>query len=91
MATRPINKDKLGKKLYKTGDQGFTSITYKGHPIKHDYIEDRVETMYVKHFRRTSFMSTDKGRHACLKMGYWCWQNALQYPQDIITYIRKKN
>lgn len=29
-------------------------------------------------------------RHACMQEGFWCPQNALLHPQDIIKYLRKK-
>lgn len=31
-----------------------------------------------------------KGTHGCLRMGHWCWKNALERPQDIISYFKNK-
>lgn len=25
--------------------------------------------------------------HGCLRYGYWCWDNAKEKPQDILTYF----
>lgn len=27
--------------------------------------------------------------HACLRCGYWCWQNAKERPQDILHYATR--
>lgn len=26
-------------------------------------------------------------RHACLRYGYWCWENLREYPSDLLLYI----
>ena len=31
-----------------------------------------------------------KRNHVCLRMGYWCWKNALENPKDIITFSLNK-
>lgn len=91
------NKPKISTKDF---SGGFTTINYKGIPVKHDYIvngleglgdivDDATNTMYFNHFRRSTYPGTSKGKHACLQMDYWCWTNALRYPQDIPKYLRK--
>lgn len=31
-----------------------------------------------------------RGRHACLKMGYWCWKNAFENPLLAVKFLYKK-
>ena len=31
-----------------------------------------------------------EGKHYCLQMGYWCWKNAWEYPEEIIPFIKHK-
>lgn len=77
------------------GEAGFNTINYKGRPVMHDYIDDTVGIINFAHMYRGNatdlFNGTpSKGRHACLIMGYWCWQNFEEYPMDLLPYLRKK-
>jgi hypothetical protein len=69
----------------KHGEPGFSAINYKGRQVKHDYIDDGVSFMYFKHMKNAI-----SGRHACLKLGFWCWSNAFQHPLDIRFYLRRR-
>lgn len=32
----------------------------------------------------------DRRNHICLRSGLWCWENAFDRPQDIITFLIRK-
>lgn len=77
------------------GAAGFSSINYRGVPIAREYIDEGPAFVNVDHFYRG--IATDifkknprKGRHACLMMGYWCWENFKEHPFDLLPYLRKK-
>lgn len=57
-------------------------------------IDDRVWVVPFTHIYLTRGFDVlnDKApkRHGCLRMGYWCWQNAWEHPKDIITYFKRK-
>lgn len=77
------------------GEAGFKAISYRGRPISRDYIDQSVTTVNVGHFRRMSASSLfdaspPPGRHACLFLGYWCWQNFREHPFDIKRYLQLK-
>lgn len=38
-----------------------------------------------------SFLPGVKGRHDCLRKGYWCWLNFKQHPLDIFKYFEAKS
>lgn len=42
-------------------------------------------------YRVDSFLPGGKNRHACLLLGYWCWQNLKEHPTDIIKFIKSKS
>jgi hypothetical protein len=69
---------------------GFYDLVYKGKQIKFDE-EVKTEVMYFQHTYLTAGFNPDARKtHACLRMGYWCWQNAWEHPKDIITYLKRK-
>lgn len=69
------------------GKEGFTAINYKGRSVKHDYIDDGINTLYFEHFRRSTYPEKGKGRHACFEMGYWCWLQAREHPIEAIRFL----
>ena len=47
--------------------------------------------MYFSHgFTEKLSKSEKRKRHACLRMGYWCWKNILDRPLDIFIYLKRK-
>lgn len=57
---------------------------------KYEGEEGLVWKVNFKHtYLANSFLAI-KGRHACLRSGYWCFENFREYPKDIIKYLRKK-
>lgn len=69
-----------------THPKGFSTDSFKA--LAAD-VDDTAGTMYFQHIYRTNYSGTWR-QHACLKMGYWCWRNALSRPQDILPFLRKK-
>lgn len=54
----------------------------------------RIETLNFEHTYLTKGFDVlnekAKRTHACLRMGYWCWKNALENPLLAIKYLLKK-
>ena len=61
-----------------------TGLWYGGKGVKID--KAITGTAYFNHAYLLNWMG-GKSRHFCLGSGYWCWQNFLRYPQDIIKYF----
>lgn len=60
------------------------------HKLENSRIDDTTATAIYRHMYRTTPNGTHR-RHACLtQAGVWCWQNALERPQDISWYLRRK-
>ena len=83
-------------KVYET----LGSLSYNGQAINFDAPVE-MEEMHFNHmyfskgfmnhmYFSKGFMSKKRGTHCCLKMGYWCWKNALERPQDILVYLKRK-
>lgn len=75
--------------------QTLGSIMFKGKPVlaQLGMVDNTTSVLYFKHMYQTTFALTNElvpRRHACLKMGYWCWRNALRHPQDVMPYLRRK-
>jgi hypothetical protein len=50
-------------------------------------VNDATEVATFAHLYRSGY-SGDRKIHACLRMGYWCWLNALVRPQDVPRWLR---
>lgn len=42
---------------------------------------------YWHTYKLSGFMDK-KGRHDCLRSGYWCWRNLLEHPLDLVKYLK---
>ena len=57
---------------------------------KDEYGPVEVHTVKFAHtYQQSGFFEPTTKRHSCLREGYWCWQNALRHPQDIIKYLKR--
>ena len=65
-----------------------TGLMYGGKEVS---IKEPITTdiAYFQHIYRLNWMG-GKSRHACLRNGYWCWQNIIRYPMDIFEYLKAK-
>lgn len=81
------------------GAEGFEAINYHGVPIAHEYIDNGIgAVMYFSHLYNGGVRATfepdayasRRSRHACLIMGYWCWDNYREYPMDLVPYLQRK-
>jgi len=60
----------------------------KYNKIIEDDLNESVGTMYFTHMYWHNALTGKQGEHACLDMGYWCWQHARENPKKAIRYIR---
>ena len=69
---------------------GLGKLMYKGKEIKPKKMVSGIA--YFQHIYKTSYnpLHENKGRHACLKNGYWWFENLRQYPLDLIDYLKIK-
>lgn len=60
-------------------------------PIKDEYgAVDVYGVKFAHTYKVSGFFEPTTKRHDCLNSGYWCPQNALRHPQDIIKYLKRK-
>ena len=79
-----------------------TELKFRGKPIIKEDEMITTGTAYFDHLYVTSGFDISKEmitngkeykasqRHYCLKNGFWCWSNLLEYPLDLITYLKIK-
>lgn len=41
-------------------------------------------------YLKSSFYPEEKGRHDCLRSGFWCLENLIERPFDIFSFIKHK-
>jgi len=57
---------------------------------KEELMIDTYTTSFQHLYYVNSFDPNTRGRHACLQNGFWCLENLLQHPKDIIKYLKGK-
>lgn len=68
----------------------FETINYKGKELER-VVSDKTQVAYFSHIYLTGYPPNQNNRkHHCLQRGFWCRQQAIRQPIEVIRYLLRK-